>query len=138
MTEPLTPAGVLADIEAARLLSGPDLGGCLEALADLVRITGHPAAALAWAMDWLGRENLRQLARHHRITLHETRADPDDQPSSVTVIWTTGGTGLAIIPAGQMVTTTLLQLRERIAERDEAAMEGRRFQSAARQQGGPA
>ncbi|MET8693598.1 hypothetical protein ABZV65_13765 [Streptomyces bauhiniae] len=131
MTEPLSTAGVLADIEAARLLAGPDLGECLEPLADIVRITNRPSAVLAWATDWLGRETLHQLARHHRITLHETRADTNDQPSTVTVIWTTGGTGLAIIPAGQVVSSTLLQLRERIADRAEAIQEGRRWQAAA-------
>ncbi|MFD4786563.1 hypothetical protein ACFWN1_05675 [Streptomyces sp. NPDC058459] len=134
MTEPLTTAGVLADIEAARLLSGPDLGECLEALANIVRTTSHPAAVLAWAMDMFGRETLRHLARQYRITLHETRAEPDDQPSSVTVIWVTGGAGIAIIPAGQKVTTTLLQLREHITERDEAIQGERRWQAAA--QGG--
>ncbi|MEV8048264.1 hypothetical protein AB0P02_31125 [Streptomyces griseoluteus] len=135
MTEPLTTAGVLADIEAARLLSGPDLGECLEAVADLVRTTGHPAAVLAWAMDLVGCETLRHLARQHRITLHETRADTDDQPSTVTVIWTAGGAGVAIIPAGQVVTTTLLQLRERIAERDEAIEAGRHWQAVVVQSG---
>jgi hypothetical protein len=117
----------LADIEAAKLLTGPDVAECLDAIGDLIRITGQPSAVLAWAVDFLSREELRVFAQQHGLTLHESCTPQEELPRAA-VIWTASGTGRALIPAGQCPATTLLHLRAEIAQREEDDRRARDFQ----------
>lgn len=129
--EPTTPAGrqALASIEAAKLITSRDVQECLDAIGDLIRITGQPAAVFEWVLHTLGREELRVLAAQHRITLHESRASNEDQLPRAIVIWTADGRGMAIVPGGQRPMDTVLQLREEIAQRQEEAQRAVVFQA---------
>ncbi|WP_460067330.1 hypothetical protein [Streptomyces sp. YKOK-I1] len=111
-------ARVLAEIEAAKLGASDDVADCLTTIGDLIRTTGTPKA-LDWVKDFLIREELRVFAERHRVTLHESRATNEEQLDRAVVIWTVGGDGMAIIPAGQAPAATLLHLREEVAQRDE-------------------
>lgn len=122
-------ARALAGIEAAKLLADKDVTECLEAIGDLVRITGAPDAIFAWVRHVFGRENLRQYAAQQHLKLHESRASDEEQLDRAVVIWTVGGEGLAIVPAGQDPATTLLQLREEIAQRAEEQQRAVDFQA---------
>lgn len=79
------------------------------------------------------REELLRLAATNRITLHESRAAV--QSDRAFVIWTVGGTGMAICPAGQPPEDTVQQLREEIELREDDARRAAAFQ--ARVNGGP-
>lgn len=126
---PTMPQAALASIEAAKLTAGQDVIDCLDAIGDLVRITGQPDAVFAWVLYTLSREELRVLAAQHRITLHESRAADEDQLPRAVVIWTADGAGLAIVPGGQRPADTVLQLREEIAQRQEDAQRAADFQA---------
>ncbi|MFE4051205.1 hypothetical protein [Streptomyces sp. YIM B13518] len=130
-TPPTTPQVALASIEAAKLTAGQDVRGCLDAIGDLIRITGEPQQVFDWVLYTLGREELQVLAAQHRITLHESRAQDEDQLPRAVVIWTADGKGMAIIPAGQRPADTVLQLREEIAQRQEEAQRSAAFQASA-------
>lgn len=112
-------ARALAAIEASKLLAEPGLIECLDAIGDLIRITGAPESIYEWVVHFLGRETLRQFAAHHHIALHESRAADEEQLPRSVIIWTADGTGLAIVPQGQHPGTALLQLREEIAQREQ-------------------
>ncbi|MFF9582459.1 hypothetical protein [Streptomyces achromogenes] len=124
-------ARTLIQIEAAKLVVGEDLAGVLDALGDLIRITGAPSSNIAWAADAIAREQLRAFAAQHNITVHTSRAD-DDELYRTIVIWTADGGGMAIIPAGQRPARTLLHLREEIAQRDADAARAAAFQASVR------
>ena len=124
-----TPAAALASIEAAKLTAGRDVAECLDAIADLVRITGQPDAVFDWIQVTFGREELRFLAAQHQITLHESCPSDEEQQGRATVIWTADGQGMAIVPRGQRPSVTVLQLREEIARRQEAAQLAADFQA---------
>lgn len=111
-------AGALANIEAAKL-ADPSIADCLDAIGDLIRITGKPDLIYAWVIGTLGREHLAQFAARHRIKLHQSRAVAEEQLARTVIIWAADGEGMAIIPTGQPPATTLLQLREEIARREE-------------------
>jgi hypothetical protein len=128
-TPPTTPEAALASIEAAKLTAGEDVNDCLDAIGDLIRITGQPAAVFEWVLYTLGREELRVLAAQHQITLHVSRAADEDQMLRTFVIWTADGRGMAIIPAGQRPAATVLQLREEIALRQEETQRAAAFQA---------
>ncbi|MFF5186431.1 hypothetical protein ACFY30_22090 [Streptomyces sp. NPDC000345] len=117
---PTTPevARVLAEIETAKLGSSDDVADCLTAIGDLIRNTGTPKV-LDWVKDFLIREELRVYALRHDITVHESRAVDEDLLNRTVIIWSADGKGLAIVPSGQSAKTTLLQLREEIAQREE-------------------
>ncbi|MER6956043.1 hypothetical protein [Streptomyces sp. NPDC000618] len=119
----------LADIEAAKLFAGQDVAECLDAIGDLIRIIGAPETVYAWVVEALSRENLRAFAAQNRITLHWSRASDAEQLPRTAVIWTADGTGMAIAPARQHPKTTLLQLREEIAQREEDKQRARDFQA---------
>ncbi|MGJ5898584.1 hypothetical protein ACSCBZ_42600 [Streptomyces niveiscabiei] len=121
-------ARALASIEAAKLVVDQDIAECLDAVGDLIRITSCPSGVFAWVVDLLSREQLSAVSTHHRITVHESRADAKDQLDRTVVIWTADGSGLAIVPAGQRPADTLLNLREEIALRDQEAQQARDFQ----------
>jgi hypothetical protein len=129
-TPSITPevARALAAIEASKLLAEPDVAECLDAIGELIRITGAPDTIYAWVSAFLARESLRQVAAQHHITLHESRATAEEQLPKAAVIWTAEGAGMAIVPQGQHPTTTLLQLREEIARRAEELRLARDFQ----------
>ncbi|MFF7310527.1 hypothetical protein [Streptomyces sp. NPDC008137] len=122
-------ARALAGIEAAKLLADKDVTECLDAIGDLVRITGAPNAIFAWVRHIFGRENLRQYAAQQHLKLHESRASEEEQLDRTVIIWTVDGEGLAIVPAGQDPATTLLQLREEIAQRAEEKQRAGDFQA---------
>jgi hypothetical protein len=122
-------ARALSAIEASKLLAEQDVAECLDAIGDLIRITGAPDTIYKWVLLFLGRESLRQVAAQHHITLHESRAADEEQLSRAAVIWTADGTGMAIVPKGQHPTTTLLQLRAEIAQRREELRLARDFQA---------
>lgn len=122
-------ARALAGIEAAKLLADKDVTECLDAIGDLVRITGAPTAIFAWVRHVFGRENLRQYAAQQHLKLHESRASEEEQLDRAVIIWTVGGEGLAIVPAGQDPATSLLQLREEIAQRAEEQQRAVDFQA---------
>ncbi|MFD6432852.1 hypothetical protein [Streptomyces venezuelae] len=130
-TPPTTPevARALAAIEASKLLAEPDVAECLDAIGDLIRITGTPEAIYDWVTHFLGRETLRQFAAQHRITLHESRATEEEQLPAAAVIWTASGDGMAIFPQGQRPAATLLQLREEVARREEEMTRAADFQA---------
>ncbi|MER5600525.1 hypothetical protein [Streptomyces sp. NPDC002265] len=111
-------ARALAAIEAAKLVVGEDVAECLDAVGDLIRITGTPDV-IERVIGFLARENLRVFAEQHRITVHESRAVAADFLDRAVLIWTADGGGMAIVPPGQPPATTILQLREQIAEREE-------------------
>ncbi|MGR3870948.1 hypothetical protein ACUXZZ_20440 [Streptomyces graminifolii] len=117
---PTTPEVALAlrSIEAAKL-ADPEIAECLEAIGDLVRITGKPDTVFDWVANTLGREHLRALGERNGITLHVSRAADEEQPPRTFVIWSYDGKGLAVIPGAQPPAVTILQLREEIAQRDE-------------------
>ncbi|MET8982103.1 hypothetical protein ABZX85_41625 [Streptomyces sp. NPDC004539] len=121
-------ARALASIESAKLTADQDVAECLDAIGDLVRITGAPEGVFAWVRDFLGREQLSAFATRHRIKLLVSGADTKHQPARTIVIWDADGTGLAIVPAGQRPTDTVLHLREEIAHRDEEVQRARDFQ----------
>ncbi|MFF8458554.1 hypothetical protein ACF06T_28950 [Streptomyces albidoflavus] len=73
------------------------------------------------------REELLRLAAANRITLHESRAAV--QSDRTFVIWTAGGTGMAICPAGQPPEDTVQQLREEIKLREDDARRAAAFQA---------
>ncbi|MGV2914457.1 hypothetical protein [Streptomyces alfalfae] len=118
----------LASIEAAKLTAGTDVVECLDAIGDLIRITGAPDAILDWVTHLLQRETLRQYAAQQHVTLHESRAT-EDQPSRAFIIWTVGGQGMGIVPEGQDPALSLLQLREEIAQHAEDQRQSRAFQA---------
>ncbi|MFM9594002.1 hypothetical protein ACKI1O_32020 [Streptomyces scabiei] len=126
-----TPAvrRAIADIEAAKLLVDHAVGECLDAIGDLVMISGEPDAVFAWVLDTLGREHLAQFAAQHQITVHHSRAVDEEHLDKTVVIRTAGGGAMAIVPTGQPPSTTLLQLREEIAERDADAQRAADFQA---------
>ncbi|MDX3087155.1 hypothetical protein PV620_30090 [Streptomyces sp. ME02-6978a] len=128
-TPPTTQQVALASIEAAKLTAGQDVIDCLDAIGDLIRITGQPDAVFDWVRDTLNREELHCLATRHRITLHESRAADEELLPRTTVIWTVGGEGMALYPAGQRPAATLLQLREEIAQRQEDVQRAADFQA---------
>lgn len=115
-TKPVV-ARALAHIEAAKL-ADPDIVECLDAIGDLIRISGNPKGVFAWVLDTLGREHLKQFAARHRVTLHESRAVDEEHLDKTVIIWAADGKGLAIVPPSQPPATTLVQLREEIAERE--------------------
>ncbi|MCZ0207937.1 hypothetical protein OZK63_21225 [Streptomyces sp. UMAF16] len=119
-------ARTLVQIEAAKLVVGQDLAGVLDALGDLIRISGAPSSSITWASEILAREQLRSFAAQHHITVHVSR---DDELFRTVVIWTADGGGMAIVPAGQRPARTLLHLREEIAQRDADAARGVAFQA---------
>ncbi|WP_327724342.1 hypothetical protein [Streptomyces europaeiscabiei] len=108
----------LAEIEAAKLVVDHAVGECLDAIGDLIRVSGEPDAVYAWVLDTLGREHLAQFAARRRITVHQSRAVDEEHLDKTAVIWTADGGAMAIVPPGQPPATTLLQLREEIAERE--------------------
>lgn len=126
-----TPAvrRAIADIEAAKLLVDKAVGECLDAIGDLITLSGEPDAIYAWAIDTLGREHLKQFAARHSITVHQSRAVDEEHLDKTVVIRTAGGGAMAIVPPGQSPSTTLLQLREEIAERDADAQRALDFQA---------
>lgn len=126
-----TPAvcRALADIEAAKLVVDQAVGECLDAIGDLIRVSGDPDAVFAWVLDTLGREHLRQFAAKRRIRVHESRAVDEDLLAKTVVIWAADGDGLAIVPPGQPPATTIVQLREEIASRDEDVQRALDFQA---------
>lgn len=130
-TPSTTPAvtQALANIEASKLAAGADVIACLDAIGDLIRITGAPSVIFDWVVHFLGGESLRQFAAQHRITLHESRATDEEQLPRAIVIWTADGNGMAIVPQGQRPATALLQLREEIAEREEMLKRAADFQA---------
>lgn len=119
----------LASIEAAKLTAGRDVVECLDAIGDLIRITGAPGPIFEWVVHFLGRETLRQFAIQQRITLHESRAADEKQLPRAVIIWTADGTGMAIVPQRQHPNTALLQLREEIAQREEDLRRVRAFRA---------
>ncbi|MEW2424870.1 hypothetical protein AB0911_30520 [Streptomyces nigra] len=121
-------ARALAGIEAAKLLADQDVTECLEAIADLIRITGAPETIYTWVRHLFGRENLRQYAAQQHLKLHQSRA-ADDEQSRAVIIWTADGDDLAIVPAGQDPTTSLLQLREEVARHAEETQRASDFQA---------
>ena len=121
-------ARMLADIEAAKLLVSEDLAECLTAVGDLIRITGTPKT-LDWVMDVLGREELRVFAIQHGLTVHESLAVDEDLLNLTTILWTADGKGLALVPTGQAPATTLLRLREEVAQRAEDVQRALDFQA---------
>jgi hypothetical protein len=126
---PLAVRRAIADIEAAKLLVDPAVGECLDAIGDLVRLSGEPDAIYAWVLDTLGREHLAQYAARHRITVHQSRAVDEEHLDKTVVIWAADGAAMAIVPPGQPPSTTLLQLREEIAERHAEAQRCLDFQA---------
>ena len=138
MTEPPTAAvptttpevtRALAGIDAAKLLADKDVAECLDAIGDLIRITGAPASIFTWVRHLFGRENLRQYAAQQHLKLHESRAADEEQLGRAVIIWTADGEGLAIVPEGQDPSTSLLQLREEIAQRDAEVQQALDFQA---------
>ncbi|WP_020141167.1 hypothetical protein [Streptomyces sp. 351MFTsu5.1] len=119
----------LRQIEAAKLGVTEDVAECLDAIGDLIRITGAPASILAWAHHTLSRETLRQYAAQQHIKLHESRATDEEQLARVVVIWAADSDGLAILPGGQNPATSLLQLREEVAQRQEDQQRAADFQA---------
>lgn len=119
----------LADIEAAKLVVDQAVGECLDAIGDLIRISGNPDAVFAWVLDTLGREHLTQFAAKHRIKVHQSRAVDKDLLDKTVIIWTVDGEGLAIVPPGQPPTTTVVQLREEIAQRHADVQQALAFQA---------
>jgi hypothetical protein len=126
-----TPATrrALAHIEAAKLVVDQAVGECLDAIGDLIRISGEPDAVFAWVLDTFGREHLAQFAARRRITVHQSRAVDEEHLDKTVVIWAADGGAMAIVPPGQPPSTTLLQLREEIAERDADAQRALDFQA---------
>jgi hypothetical protein len=122
-------ATALARLAADRLTVSPDMAECLDAISDLIRITGKPDAVYAWVLDTLGREHLAQFAARHRITVHQSRAVGEDLLARTVVIWAADGKGMAIIPPGQPPATALLQLREEVAQREEDERRAADFQA---------
>lgn len=122
-------AQALASIEASKLTAGVEVSECLDAIGDLIRITGAPSVIFEWVVHFLGAESLRQFAAQHHITLHESRATDEEQLPRAIVIWTASGDGMAIVPQGQRPATALLQLREEVAHRDEELKRAADFQA---------
>jgi hypothetical protein len=122
-------ARALAGIEAAKLLADKDVTECLDAIGDLIRITGAPEAIFTWVRRLFARENLRQYAAQQHLKLHESRAADEEQLNRTVVIWTVGGEGLAIVPPGQDPATSLLHLRQEIAQRAEDQQRAVDFQA---------
>ncbi|MGW0865774.1 hypothetical protein [Streptomyces sp. NPDC002611] len=122
-------ARALAGIEAAKLLADKDVAECLDAVGDLIRITGAPDTVFEWLRHLFGRENLRQYAAQQHLTLHESRARDEEQLDRTVIVWAVDGRGLAIVPAGQDPATSLLQLREEIAQRAEEEQRASAFQA---------
>lgn len=112
-------ARALAAIEASKLLAEKDVAECLDAIGDLIRITGAPAAIFDWVQHLLTGEALRQYATLQCIRLHTSRATDEEEPPQVFVIWTAEGDAMAIIPGGQHPSASLLQLREEVARHEE-------------------
>jgi hypothetical protein len=112
-------ARALAAIEASKLLAEPDVAECLDAIGDLIRITGAPAATFEFVQRFLAGESLRQYAALQKIRLHISRATDEEQPPRVFVIWTAEGDAMAILPGGQHPSASLLQLREEVERRAE-------------------
>lgn len=119
----------LAAIEASKLLAEQDVAECLDAIGDLIRITGAPAATLEFVQRFLGGETLRQYAALQNIRLHISRARAEDQPPRTFVIWTTDGDAMGIIPEGQHPSVSLLQMREEVARRAEEKQLAADFQT---------
>lgn len=119
----------LASIEAAKLTAGQDVIECLDAIGDLIRITGAPASIYEWVVHFLGRETLRQFAVQQHLTLHESRAVGDEQLTHAVIIWSADGAGLALIPTGQNPAASLVQLREEVAQRAEDVQRALDFQA---------
>lgn len=133
-TEPSTEhnpkvARALARIEATKLTVDPACAEFLEAVADLIRTSGDPDEVFAWVRDALGRKHLEKFAARNRIKLHESRAVDEEHLARTVVIWTAEGEGLCITPPGQPPATTLVQLREEIAQRDEDVQRALDFQA---------
>lgn len=122
-------ARALAGIDAAKLLADQDVTECLDAIGDLIRITGAPDTIFTWVRRLFGRENLRQYAAQQHLKLHESRATDEEQLGRAVIIWTAGGEGLAIVPAGQDPSTSLLQLREEVAQHAEETQRAADFQA---------
>lgn len=122
-------ARALAAIEASKLLSEADVAECLTAIGDLIRITGAPETIYDWVLHVLGAEALRQFAAQQHIVLHASRAADEEQLPRAAVIWTAGGTGMAIVPQELHPRTALLHLREEVARRDEELQMAASFQA---------
>jgi hypothetical protein len=122
-------ARALAAIEAAKLLADRDVTECLDAIGDLIRITGAPDVVFTWVRRLFARENLRQYAAQQRIKLHESRASDEEQVPRAVIVWVADGEGLAILPANQDPATSLLQLRGEIARREEDGQRAADFQA---------
>lgn len=133
VTPSTTPevANALAAIEASKLLAEPAVAECLDAVADLIRITGAPDCTFDLVQRFLAGETLRQYAALQCIQLHESRATDEEQYPRVFVIWTATGEAMAIIPGGQHPSTSLLQLREEVARRAEEKQLAASFQASA-------
>lgn len=130
-TSATTPevARALAGIDAAKLLADQDVTECLDAIGDLIRITGAPDVVFTWVRRLFGRENLRQYAAQQHIKLHESRASDEEQLPRAVIIWAADGEGLAILPPKQDPAVSLLQLREEIARRQEDTQRAADFQA---------
>lgn len=122
-------ATALARLSADRLTVSPDLAECLDAISDLIKISGKPDAVYAWVLDTLGREHLYRYAERQRITLHEMCDSVDAPLARTVVVWTADGSGFAVVPHGQDPRLTLLRLREQVAERDEETRLAADFQA---------
>ncbi|MEV8031416.1 hypothetical protein [Streptomyces sp. NPDC086182] len=112
-------AHALAAIEASKLLAEQDVAECLDAIGDLIRITGAPESIFDWVRHFLAGETLRQYAALQKIRLHISLATDEEQPPRVFVIWTAEGDAMAILPGGQHPSASLLQLREEVERRAE-------------------
>lgn len=112
-------ARALASIEAAKLVVDQDVAECLDAVGDLIRITGAPDAIFSWIRVIFGRENLLRFAAQQGLALHESRAADEEELDRAVIIWGADEQGFAIVPAKQDAATSILQLREEIARREE-------------------
>ncbi|MEW2161413.1 hypothetical protein AB0912_00150 [Streptomyces sp. NPDC007084] len=133
VTPSTTPeaARALAAIEASKLLAEPDVAECLDAIGELIRITGAPESIFDWVQHLLAGETLRQYAALQHIRLHVSRAGAEDQPSKTFVIWAANGDAMAIVPEGQHPAVSLLQMREDVARRAEEKQLAASFQASA-------
>lgn len=131
VTPSTTPevANALAAIEASKLLAEPAVAECLDAVGDLIRITGAPDRTFDLVQRFLAGETLRQYAALQCIQLHESRAMDEEQPPRVFVIWPVEGNPMAIIPGSQHPSVSLLQLREEVARRAEEKQLAASFQA---------
>jgi hypothetical protein len=74
-------------------------------------------------------EQLRVFAAQNGLTVHESRAVDEDLLNRTVILWTADGKGLALVPTGQAPATTLLRLREEVAQRAEDVQRALDFQA---------